>query len=220
MYTLPDQVEFLSDEWLAAARGFLEREVPLRKGRLAGPFSVSERFTDAPPHLGLPGDAGGWSMRFDGEAVSVSREPDPGADLVVEGDYQAALTAAQRVGITGRGAAEAMWREGVQQFGKDAVRFKGRLADPPAAELLALLHDHLGRRTVENPDLRHRAARQGLLGKIVEMEEQGYTVLEGAISPEFADEVREETQRVLAEQGVWSLQWMLYQGRCFELLAQ
>lgn len=220
VYTLPHQVEFFSDEWLDAARRYLEREVAARRDRLAGPFALSERFTDAPPHLGLPDDVASWNARYDGTTIAVSRGVDPGADLLVEGDYQAALTSAQRVGITVPGAAVAMWREVVQQFGTDALRVTGRLADPEADRLLADLHDHLGRRTVENPDLHHRAARQGLLGNIVEMEEQGYTVLERAISDAFADETREATLRALSEQNVGSLQWMLYQGRPFELLAQ
>src|SRR5436190_10138762 len=164
MYTLPNHFEFVSEEWLTEARSFLEREVAARKAKLGGPFSLSERFTDAPPHMGLPGNVGSWSMRYDGDAVTVSREADTGADMVVEGKYQAALTAAQRVGITGPGAAEAMMREVTQQFGKDALRVKGRLTDGEANNLLAHLHDHLGRRTVENPDLYHRAARQGLHG--------------------------------------------------------
>ena len=174
VYTLPHQVEFFSDEWLDAARRFLEREVAARRDRLAGPFALSECFADAPPHLQLPDDVAAWSARYDGESVAVSRGVDPAADLLVEGDYQAALTSAQRVGITVPGAAAAMWREVAQQFGPDALRVTGRLTDPEADRLLADLHDHLGRRTVENPDLRHRAARQGLLGNIIEMEEQGY----------------------------------------------
>jgi ectoine hydroxylase-related dioxygenase (phytanoyl-CoA dioxygenase family) len=78
----------------------------------------------------------------------------------------------------------------------------------------------LARRTVENPDLLHRATRQGLRSNIVEMEEQGFTVLERAISTEFADELREATLAALSAHGVTTLNWMLYQGRCFELLAQ
>ena len=46
-------------------------------------------------------------------------------------------------------------------------------------------------------DLLHRAQRQSLCGKIREMEDQGYTVIENAISPEFADEVRAATLRAL-----------------------
>jgi hypothetical protein len=220
MYTLPRQVELLSDAWIDEARTFLQREVAARRDRLAGPFSLSERFTDAPPHLGMPGDVAGWSLRFDGTDVAVAREVDHDADVFVEGDYQAALTSAQRVGTIAPDEAAAMWREVVQQFGKDAIRVKGTVRDPQTRELLALLHDHMGRRTVENPDLLHRATRQGLLSNIVEMEEQGYTVLERAISPEFADEIRESTLAALSNHGVTTLNWMLYQGRCFELLAQ
>lgn len=220
MYTLPHQVEFLSDGWIEHAETFLRREVAVRRERLAGPFSLSERLTDAAPHLGLPGDVAGWSLRFDGSDVAVSRSIDPDADVFVEGDYQAALTAAQRVGTVLPHDAAAMWREVAHQFGKDAIRVKGTLDDPQARELLAMLHDHLGRRTVENPDLLHRATRQGVRSNIVEMEEQGYTVLERAISAEFADEIREATLDALSAHGVTTLNWMLYQGRCFELLAQ
>ena len=220
MYTLPRQVELMSDAWLEEAKKFLQREVALRRDRLAGPFSLSERFTDAPPHLGMTGDVAGWSLQFDGAEVTVSRETDPFADVFVEGDYQAALTAAQRVGTIAPDEAAAMWREVVQQFGKDAIRVKGAINDPQARELLAMLHDHMGRRTVENPDLHHRATRQGLLSNIIEMEEQGYTVLERAISTEFADEIRDATLAALSAHGVTTLNWMLYQGRCFEILAQ
>ena len=38
------------------------------------------------------------------------------------------------------------------------------------------------RRTVENPDIKHRAERQGLARHVREMEEQGFTVIERAIS--------------------------------------
>jgi ectoine hydroxylase-related dioxygenase (phytanoyl-CoA dioxygenase family) len=112
------------------------------------------------------------------------------------------------------------WREMVQGFGKDAVRAHGRIADPVAGALLADLHDHLARQTMDNPDLLHRATRQGLAGHIREMEEQGFTVIENAISEEFADEVREATLRALTDHGQTTLNWMLYQGREFEVLAQ
>jgi hypothetical protein len=217
MLTLPHQVEFLSDGWLDEAHRFLERETAIRKERLGGkPFSVSERFTDAPPHLKFPGDAAAWTMRYDGAAVGVSRGFDETADVVVEGDYQAALSSAQFVGVLAPGGAEAMWREVHHLFGKDAVRLKGTLAGDEAATLLGLLHDHRARRTVENPDLAHRARRLRLTGKIREMEDQGYAVVERAISPGFADEARAAIKRaVLPQQGV-SMGWMLYQAREIE----
>ena len=195
MHTLPDQFELLSDAWLDEARAFLAREAATAR---VAPFSFSERFADAPPHLGFPGGSASWTASWDGAALDVSRPFDGAADLVVEGDYQAAVTAAQVVGITAPNAAEHVRREVAQQFGKDALRTQGRLPDRHVDELLARLHDHLGRRTVENPDLHHRAVRQGLAGNVAEMDEQGFTVVEHAISGEFADELREHTLRALS----------------------
>ena len=221
MITLPHRFEFLSDAWLDEARRFLERECRTRKEQLgARAFALSERFTSTPPHLKFDCDVAAWSMRYDGENVSVVREFNEAADLVVEGDYQAALTAAQFVGVLAPGAMAAMGREVATMFGKEALQVKGALKGKHPNELLMLLHDHMGRRTVENPDLAHRAARQGLSGKIREMEEQGYTVLERAISPQFADEVRSATLRALLPHQTFSMNWMLYHGREFEQLIQ
>jgi hypothetical protein len=215
MHTLPGRFEFMSDAWLDEARRWFESGREPRPGA----FSVSERFADAPPHLGLPGDVADWTLRWDGRSASVARGFDASADVTVEGDYQAALMSAQVVGVLVPGAWKAMQREVENRFGKDAVRVKGRL-EPGASELMMLFHDHMGRHTVENPDLEHRARRQGLTGHIREMEDQGYTVIERAISPEFADEVRAETIRALSSQTGTALNWMLYHGRAFEQLVQ
>jgi ectoine hydroxylase-related dioxygenase (phytanoyl-CoA dioxygenase family) len=136
------------------------------------------------------------------------------------GAYQAALMRAQRVGPGAPGARGAALREIARTFGKGAIRFKGRMENEAAVALMGALHDHMARCTVENPDLAHRAARLGLTANIREMEEQGYTVIERAISDDFADAVRAATLRTLDEQGVMSLNWMLYHGREFEQLAQ
>ncbi|WP_293680220.1 hypothetical protein, partial [uncultured Phenylobacterium sp.] len=143
---LPGQVEFLSDEWLAEAERFARETVRIRAERLGGrPFSISERFTDAPPHLKFDGDVATWSLRYDGENVSVSRAFDDGADVRVDGDYQAALSLAQFVGVLAPGGSEMMWRETRHMFGKDAVRVAGAAPEGYAATVLGLLHDHLGR---------------------------------------------------------------------------
>jgi ectoine hydroxylase-related dioxygenase (phytanoyl-CoA dioxygenase family) len=221
MIMLPNRFEFLSEEWLDEARKFLERECRNRKEQLIGKsFSVSERFTDAPPHLKFEGDTATWNMRFDGENVTVGRGFNESADLTVQGDYQAALTAAQFVGVLAPGAQLAMGREIVTMFGRDAIRVKGMLKDEQTREVMALFHDHMGRRTVENPDLAHRAARQGLTSRIRELEEQGYTVIEHAISAQFADKVRAATLRALLPHQTFSMNWMLYHGREFEQLIQ
>ena len=221
MYTLPDRFEFLSDAWIDEARAFLEKAMEQRKDALAGqPFSLSERFTQAPPHLKLPRNTGAWTARWDGNAVNVARGFDAKADFVVEGDYQAGLAGAQFVGMLAPGAMAAMSREVATMHGRDAVRVKGKIDNPTVGEILALLHDHMGRRTVENPDLAHRAARQGLTGKLRELDDNGYCVIERAISPQFADEVRAATLRALLPHQSFSMNWMLYHGREFEQLIQ
>jgi hypothetical protein len=215
MFTLPGHFEFLSDAWMDEARDWLGKA----RDALGPRFSISERFTDAPPHLGLPDDVASWTLRWDGETVSVARGFDASADATCEGDYQAALMSAQWVGMAVPGAMQAMLREIKTTFGKDAIRFRGEVPEA-AVELMGHFHDHMGRRTVENPDLEHRARRLGLTRHIHEMEEQGYTIIEKAISDEFAEEVREATLRSLAEHQTPSLQWMTYQGREFERLVQ
>jgi len=221
MLTLPHHCEFLSDAWLEHATKFLRRDAAMRKERLAGrAFSVSERFTDAPPHLNFTNGVATWNMRYDGREISVSREFDERADVTVEGDYQAALTAAQFVGVLAPDAMKSMFREVATIYGKDAVRIKGALESEQAREMVALLHDHMGRCTVENPDLAHRAARQNLSNKVRELESRGYAVIEHAISPEFADEVRAAVLRALLPHQTFSMNWMLYHGREFEQLIQ
>ena len=221
MFALPGCFEFLSDAWLDEAKAFLERETGRRNTEFAGQsFSVSEGFANAPPHLNLPDSVAAWTMRFDGEGISLARGFDASATRTVEGDYQAALTASQWVGIQAPGAAKARLRELKTMFGKNALRVKGAALPAAAEDLMAVFHDHMGRRTVENPDLAHRAARLGLSGKIRELEEQGYTVIEQAVSDGFADEVRSATLRALSAHQNTSMQWMLYHGREFEQLVQ
>jgi hypothetical protein len=166
MITLPHHCEFLSDAWLEQATKFLQRDVAMRKENLGGRgFSLSERFTHAPPHLKFAGDVAAWNVAFDGNDLTVSRGFDERADFVVEGDYQAGLTAAQYVGLLAPGAMKAMNREVVTVYGRDAIRTRGVL-EGELREMFLLLHDHMGRRTVENPDLAHprgatTSARQG-----------------------------------------------------------
>jgi hypothetical protein len=218
LITLPHHQEFLSDRWLEEAKRFWRDTLPAAKAKLGGrPFTVSERFTDAPPHLNLPGDVASWSLRFDGEEASIARGFDADADLTVEADYQAALYLAQFVGVQAPGGAEAMWREARRMSGPDAFHVRGRLENEAAGRLLGLFHDHMARRTVENPDLEHRARRLGLTGKIREMDEQGFVVLERAITEDLADELRAATRAALPpEQGL--LDSWLYLGRPFERL--
>lgn len=226
MFTLPHHVEFLSDRWQAEARSYLAgdhpkfKEVQTPAEKLRGrAFSVSGRFTDTPPHMNFPGAVASVSIRFDGVAFEVSDRFDPSAGMVVEADYQAALTGAQMVGITAPGAVARLLREVAHLYGDSALKVRGGLEDAQARAVLGALFDHLGRRTVENPDLAHRARRQGLDGKIREMETQGYTIVENALTPEFADEARATIIDTLSTHNQTTMNWMLYHGRVFERLA-
>src|SRR5581483_3186810 len=95
-------------------------------------FTLSERFTDAPPHLKLPGDIAAWTLRAGPDGAAVERGFAEDADVTVEADYQAALSLAQFVGVMAPGGEAEMGREAVQLFGAGAFRVKGRLADGPA----------------------------------------------------------------------------------------
>ena len=216
---LPHQCEFLSDDWLARARDHLTGALKAA-GTAVAPFSMTERFTNAPPHLGCPGGLAQWSLRFDGTRVEVGREPVESPDVLVEGEYQAGLALAQVVGALAPGVMARAHREVAHLFGPDAVRLRGQLKDERTAELLGLFHDHMARMTVENPDIAHRARALGVDRHVREVEEHGYTVIERAITPEFADEVREATLRAVRAHGSQQLQWMLYHGPELERLVQ
>ncbi|MEO2176411.1 MAG: phytanoyl-CoA dioxygenase family protein [bacterium] len=215
---LPHQCEFLSDTWLEGAREHLQDAVAVRNGLPA--FSISERFVNAPGHLQFPDNVVEWSVAFDGTKLSIGRELLAEPDVYVEGEYQAGLMSAQIVGgLSSKVMAEGS-REMRHLFGTEAMKVRGRISDPQVAELVGLFHDHMARMTVENPDIHHRARALGVDRHVREVEEQGYTVIEHAISPEFADEVRLATLRALLPHNAHQLQWMLYHGSEFERLVQ
>ncbi len=215
---LPHQCEFLSDAWLARAREFLQRA--LRPGADTPAFTLHERFRNAPPHLGFADDVASWSLRWDGQRLNVDRDAVARPDMAVEGEYQAGLMLAQVVGAGSRQVMAAGLRDMRHRFGTGALRMRGRIEAPAVSRVLALLHDHMARATVENPDIAHRARALGLERHLREVESQGYTVIEHAISDAFADAVRAATLRALLPHDDFQLQWMLYHGREFEQLVQ
>jgi hypothetical protein len=216
---LPHQCEFLSDAWLDRAREYLTDAIARSNAQLPA-FSLTERFTNAPPHLGFADNVAQWSLDFDGSNLQVGRQELESPDILVEADYQAGIASAQVVGARAPGVMAKAFRETKHLFGPDAVRLQGGIKDRQTAELLSLFHDHMARMTVENPDIGHRARALGIDRHIREVEENGYTVIERAITPEFADEVREATLRAVWSHDATQLQWMLYHGSEFEQLVQ
>ena len=216
---LPHQCEYLSDRWLERAREYLATALT-RAGADCPPFALHERFANAPPHLGFDENVAGWTLEYDGERAKVGRSTAEVPSILVEGDYQAGLHLAQAVGAAAPGVLDAAFREIVHWFGADAIRVRDRLQNPDVTRVLSLFHDHMARVTVENPDIAHRARALRVDRHVREVQEQGYTVIENAISPEFADEVRKATLRAVWSHDSTQLQWMLYHGTEFERLVQ
>ncbi|NKB98940.1 MAG: hypothetical protein GKR90_10665 [Pseudomonadales bacterium] len=216
---LPHQCEFLSDTWLDRVRDFLAKEISRTDSALPL-FSLAMRLVDAPAHLGFDENIAQCSVRFDGSQLQVDRQIEGDFEVLVEGAYQAGLFMAQIVGAQVPGCLAEAEREKQHLFGAQALRMQGQISDARVQGVMARLYDHMARLTVENPDLCHRAEALGLARHIREVEEQGYTVIENAISPEFADDVRAATLRAVMAHDGYQLQWMLYHGQEFERLLQ
>jgi ectoine hydroxylase-related dioxygenase (phytanoyl-CoA dioxygenase family) len=201
------RVEFLSDEWIDEARRFLEAAAP------DVTFTLCESFTDPPP-----GIDGAWHVRIDRGRVEAGAGEIGGADLHVEGDYQAVLAMAQTVYAAGPDAVARARRELVHRHGADAIRVKG---DVPAElqGVLGALHDHMAARTIENPHLDHRVERLGLQRQVRELAEQGYTVIERAVSEAMADELREHVEREVRAHHPFTTNGLLLRHRLFEEVA-
>jgi ectoine hydroxylase-related dioxygenase (phytanoyl-CoA dioxygenase family) len=222
---IPERVEFLSDEWLAAAGALLTRRCAQFSDQLQGvDFSLSEGFENAPPHLGLPGNVAVWNARVKDGEVTVGRGWNDGADLKVRGDYQKILPIAQAVGPTSVARAG---REAAHTWGRDFARVEGKRPEGRMGDILSELHDYLARRTLENPDLDHRIRAQGLERHVKEIEENGYTVIENAISDAFCAEIREaciteamEHRAAVPRNGRVDTNGILARGRVFEEIVQ
>jgi ectoine hydroxylase-related dioxygenase (phytanoyl-CoA dioxygenase family) len=215
-----ERVEFLTDGWLDAARRYLEQAVAGDPAVAATRFSVCESFTDAPPGLGFPDDRAVWHFRVDDGRVEAGRGDLPGADLRVDGDYQAILAVCQTVYAAGKQAVARAHRELAHRSGADGVRVAGSLGDDPVVQqTLAGLHDHMAARTIENTDFEHRVRRLGLERQVRELAEQGYTVIERAVTEAMADELRDVVQHEVLAHSRFTTNGLLLRNRLFEEVA-
>jgi ectoine hydroxylase-related dioxygenase (phytanoyl-CoA dioxygenase family) len=222
---LDERVEFLSDGWIAQAHARLRSSIQIYRHELGGAeLSLCEAFSDAPPHLARPGNVAAWNVRIRGGDIAVRPGVDESCAVQIRGDYQTILPVAQAVGPTALKRAQ---RETAHRDGKDFAKVTGTMPSGRLGDILADLHDHMARRTLENPDLQHRIARQGLAAPVKQIEEDGYCVLENAISPHFCDELREaclaeamDHRPELRRSGRFDTNGLIARGRCFEEIAQ
>ncbi len=214
------RVEFLSDAWVKEAEAFLREAVATRRGLQGVRFTMCEGFSDAPPGLGAPGNRAAWSLRIADGRVEVGAGEIPDAELRVSGDYQAVTSLAQTVYAAGPEALARARRELAHRAGADAIRISGRLPDEPALQrLLGDLHDHMAARTIENPDHAHRARRLGLEPQLEQLREQGYAVIERAVSEAFADELRERVADEVRRHHPFTTNGLMLRHRMFEEVA-
>ena len=175
MEPLAHQLEYLSDVWLKVAEETLSALVA-QSDDLAK-FVISESLTESPDHLGWPENKAVWSAHYDGQSITVERAFIATADWTRQGVYQAALVAGQTIGMNVPDVVTAAQRETDHWFGEGAVTEMWRTKDEQILRLVGNFRDHMARRTVENPDLAHRANALGLGGHIRELFDQGYTVV-------------------------------------------
>lgn len=217
--TIPfeDRAEFGSAAWVELARRHLQARLDACDDRVErARFSLSEAYSDPPPHLAGPDGRLAWFARMDGRDLEVGLGEIEGADMVVRGDYPAVLQIARTGYGNDEAASRRRLREVAHRLGGPAAVTEGTSASGPAAFVFAGLHDHLAVRTRDNPDLTHQTERQGLARAAAELDEHGYTTLERAVGERFADELRAAIIERAVESGTKTPGMLLERGSVFE----
>ena len=195
--TLPisrsEWVEFASNEWCEEANRYLQEQAALHPDALDGvEWSVTERWQNAPPHLGFHGNIAGFWFTISGGKIEVGPGPAAEADTEIDGDYNSILPIGWTI-YDGDAAIQARAQREYGHLSRDKpVKMKGQFpSHPPLLPFLGGLHDHMARRTINNPDVDHRIEHYGLRSSVEELDGQGYTVLESAFTHVMADELIE-----------------------------
>ena len=215
-----ERFEFLSPAWIDAAGTFVKRAMAERPELAESRFTLCESFSNAPASVAGPDGRAAWHLRISGGDVRADAGEIDDADLQVTGDYQAVLAMAQAVYAAGADAMARAQRELVHRHGPDALRVEVRRPpDAAVSAILADLHDHVASGTIENPDLAHRLARLGLTKQAGDLAEQGYCVVENAISHELADELRAVVENEVRSHHPFTTNGLLLRNRLFEEVA-
>ena len=212
---LKDRVEFVSEEWLQLAAAFFSTR-PAPPPSMS--FSLCEIFRDPPRHLATGEDVLAWTLRIDGGNVDVRPGTSTDVDLLVEGVYNEILCLATGV-YAEPGDQDLSFAQHAHLFGVDAAKLTGPTPTDEETALLNALHNHMARHTIDNPDVNHRITSYGLAVPRAELADRGYTILEGAISEQFADELRDAIVGQMDETPSYGAAMLLERGRIFERAA-
>lgn len=191
--TPSEWVEFASVEWCEEANRYLQEQASLHPEALDGvEWSVTERWQNAPPHLGFRDNVAGFWFTISGGEIEVGPGPAADAETEIDGDYNAILP----IGWTIYGGDAAVQARAQREYGhlsrNKPVNMKGDFpSHPPLLPFLGGLHDHMARRTINNPDVEHRIEHYGLQSKVDELANQGRTILQSAFTVEMSNELRE-----------------------------
>ena len=186
-------VEFASVEWCEEANRYLQEQASLHPEALDGvEWSVTERWHNAPPHLGFRDNVAGFWFTISGGKIEVGPGPAAEAETEIDGDYNGILP----IGWTIYGGDAGIQGRAQREYGhlsRDRpIKMKGEFpSHPPLLPFLGGLHDHMARRTINNPDVEHRIEHYGLRSHVDELAGQGSTTLEGAFTDKMTDELRE-----------------------------
>ena len=188
---LKERAEFASTEWIAVAAAYWRDH---RVDASSGDYVVAFELTDPPPHLSGQTEIG-FSMRFSPSGVTMEPGVAAHADWRQRAEYNAWLPFTWLVRRQAGGVARL---EGEYQR-----LLGGRIAAPtivrpvPTGVQAALdgFHDYMAVRTINNPDIEHRAKGLGIAQNLADLDREGYTVLENAFSADYAEEIREETRK-------------------------
>lgn len=200
---LSERCEYLSGKWIALADAALQPIAAKYCGALAGQsWAVREDLTEAPPHLGFPGNVATCVIEI-GANSTVRRDGPATVDLQRGGEYQHWLAVKQAIGPAGIARAEAL---ASHLHGPAALQSEGKPPEGLVAVILGELHDHMARRTVENPDLRHRLRRLKIEHHAKELAERGFTILPRVLPPETVTEIRDDVLDVTERSKGYAIQ--------------
>ena len=215
---LADRAELASRDWIRVAGGFLATQ----NGHVSGlnaPFKCSSEFTNPPPHLARDRESIAYTITFASDGITIDDTLDPGADRFQTADYNSALPFAWLVHRDNEDIGRLI-HEYEHLFGDKVDGPIQRTPTPTAVQaILNDLHDHMAVRTINNPDIEHRARYLGLSNNLADLDDVGYTVMPGAFTASYADALRAETHRNHAgrEEGAsFRATMLLKRGRIWE----
>lgn len=199
---ISERFEFVSEKWLESARTFLQNKLDTFNGNPpTGRFAAVETYTNAPPHLKCPRDIATVHIVIENGQLEVGYGEVENPTFHAKGDYNRSLVIGASVYEELPKRRERMQRELHHRHGNVLQVTGAGFADidPSVLKLLEGLHDHLAKRTVSNPDIQHKLKHLDVETRIQDVEENGYTVFENAISETFVDELNEDLDRLIAE---------------------